>query len=330
MILASFVGCHAVEIIHFSDGTSTDTQTDLNTDTDIDTDTLGWVIQSDMPYASGALTSALLSDGLHVMGGASNYDGFVRYRKHYVYNATTQIWSDSPADVPDGDMEGAQAQAYHDKIYLAGGYPAGNFRFRVYDRATNSWQSLTDIPAPYRYGFVSAVVGDFFYVIGGRDGGDTNAPVHKYNLLEGTWSACANIPQNFGHGSLAGAAWDKKIYVLNGDPEGGATILQIFDTVNDSWSYGKGIGAHYEAAAAVAYNGKVYFFGGIEDAWRGENPTHNTQNIYDVGTNTWSTGESMPSARSSATAQLIDNGFHVLGGLDDVGNGTAAHEVFYF
>ena len=129
---------------------------------------------------------------------------------------------------------------------------------------------------------------------------------------------------------MAGAAWGNKIYVINGDAAGGATILQIYDTTTNSWSTGAGLGAHHEAAAALGHDGKVYFFGGVEEAWsNGPYVPRDAVNIYDTATDIWSTGANMPTPRWYSTVQRVGNGFHVLGGFFDAdGNSTSAHDVF--
>ena len=73
-----------------------------------DVDPVGWFIEDDLPYSSGALTSAVLSDGIHVLGGAKDFEGLTRYREHYVYKIDTEKWSETPARAPDSDTWGSQ------------------------------------------------------------------------------------------------------------------------------------------------------------------------------------------------------------------------------
>ena len=97
-----------------------------------------------MPYASGAATSAVLADGLHYLGGSSNYSGNTRYVSHHVFRSDTGAWN-KLADVTDRDTWGARAHAYGGKLYLVGGYPGGN-KLRVYDRGSNRWTTLQAPP----------------------------------------------------------------------------------------------------------------------------------------------------------------------------------------
>jgi N-acetylneuraminic acid mutarotase len=283
-----------------------------------------------MPYASGTLTSALLNDGIHVLGGATTWNGTSRYRNHYVYNLTSKTWSNAPAQIPDDNSWASRAHAYGgEKIYLSGGWPAGDYLFRVYDRASNSWSYLPDIPDQYSYGYASAIVGDHLFIIGGRDGAPRNAAAYRFNLLTESWSPCASIPLNADYGGLSAAAWGTEIYVLGGDGMGGTTTLQIYDTVTNSWSQGAQLGSHHEMAATVAVDGRIYFFGGIAYAFEATPPFRNALNIYDTTTNSWSLGPSLPAAKAWSTVEFADGGFHLLGGLETENRASAAHDVYY-
>jgi N-acetylneuraminic acid mutarotase len=132
-------------------------------------------------------------------------------------------------------------------------------------------------------------------------------------------------------GALAGAAWDSRIYVLNGDGQGGGMSLQIYDTVDDSWSAGSGLNVRHEAAAAAALDGKVYFFGGSEDTWSPEALlVRDTVNTYDTAIDVWSLAVPLPSPRFYSTVQVIGGELHVLGGFEDASGGPAISEHLVF
>ena len=292
---------------------------------DIDPPT--WESRSNIAYAAGEAASAWLNDGLHYLGGANTWDTNDCYQHHYLYDALSDTWSSYPADIPDTDTCASQAQVFENCLFLVGGWPDGR-RFRVYHPMQNSWQELDDIPERFERGFVTAIVGQYLFVIGGEPGSKDNAPVYKYDLIEQTWSPCADIPKNHGHGSLAGTAVGEKIYVLNGDKAGDGTILQIYDTLTDSWSTGQDLSQHFDGAAAVAIQNKAYFFGGALDH-DADVPIDitNEVKIYDPGKDTWLSGPEMPTARYFSTAQYIDGWIHVLGGYNENGFAMAIHEV---
>lgn len=287
-----------------------------------------WVSKKNMPYAAGDHAAAVLGNKLHIMGGCLDWDCSVLYQKHWVYDTTTDSWSNWPTNVPDNATDGAQAHVYQGLLYLVGGAKDGTL-LRTFTPNLNSWEYLPNIPTQFGYGFVSAVVGNYLYVIGGNPGADHDADVYKFHLIEEFWSPCSSIPENQGTGALAGAAVKNKIYVLNGDDAGNNTILQIYDTVGDSWSQGQDLGGHFEVASSVALGDKVYFFGGAEDQ-DAVPPVRVSRwiNIYDTVSDTWSNGIPMPTARMFSTASIIDGQIHVLGGFDAYNNGLQTHEVF--
>ena len=65
--------------------------------------------------------------------------------------------------------------------------------FDVYDPVAKTWSALPNMPRA-RDHFQAAVVGNKFYAIGGRKGGDPGffneviAPIDVYDFTAGTWS----------------------------------------------------------------------------------------------------------------------------------------------
>jgi len=279
-----------------------------------------WV-ETRLPYASGAATSAVLSDGLHYLGGSESFTASKHYSKHYVYDATTGKWSDSHAPVPDSDTWGARAHTYQDRLYLLGGYPAGT-RFRVYDPQTNAWSSLPTPPVALEWGFASGMIDGVLYAFGGDPGPATEADGCAYDVATGTWRVVASIPENHGRGALSSATVGSRIYVLNGNKGGGTTLLQIYDSATDRWSRGADLPGHeFEAASAAVEGTKIYFFGGasdqdIADSSKSPAGVSNAVNIFDSVTGQWSKGASMVTPSMWSTAQVYDGKFHVLGGFD--------------
>ena len=74
-----------------------------------------------------------------------------------------------------------------------------------------------------------------------------------------------------------------------------------------------------EAAAGAVVNGKFYVMGG-DDGTNGVN----TNYIYDIATNTWSTGAALPDARSNTVATAAGGLVYVFGGGIISGTTTTA------
>ncbi len=292
----------------------------------------GTWLEKSLPYASGAAASAVLSDGLHYLGGSQSFSANVRYRNHYVYDAAAGTWSDSPADVPDDDTWGARAQVYQDRLYLLGGYPSG-MSFRVYDAQANAWSTLPSPPAALPWGFASDFIGGVLYAFGGSGAASTSGAGYAYDVAARTWKTVASIPENRGRGPLSSSAVGSRIYVLNGNQDDGSTNLQIYDSATDRWSRGADLAGHkFEAASSAVLGTKVYFFGGANDQDIVDSSTtpalvSRAVNIYDTAGGGWSTGVPMGRARMWSTAEVYDGRFHVLGGLDAQSNRVVFHEV---
>lgn len=289
-----------------------------------------WATLDPVPYRSGALTSAVLSDGLHVLGGSSDFYASDLLQEHHVYDPASQTWSSSPANIPDDDTWGARAHAFGDRLYLLGGYPAGN-RFRVFDRGSNTWNSLPGPPVEFQWGFASAVVDGALYAFGGDSNDDGLG--FRYDFTAMRWTAAASIPDNRGRGSLSSVAVGSRIYVLNGNRDDGTTILQIYDVEGDRWSRGASLSGHgFEAAAAAALGETVYFIGGGDDHdaadFGNSTGVSRALHVYDPARDLWTQGPSMGVRRIWATASVVEGRIHVLGGLDSGSDGLRAHETY--
>jgi hypothetical protein len=80
-----------------------------------------------------------------------------------------------------------------------------------------------------------------------------------------------------------------------------------------------------DAYSTVAYNNRVYVFGGAT----GPGTATNATQIYDVAAATWSLGAPMPTARGAAMAGIIDGLIAVYGGYDPAsGLDLAVTEIY--
>ena len=77
----------------------------------------------------------------------------------------------------------------------------------------------------------------------------------------------------------------------------------------------------------------IYFLGGASDQDHADSSTTTPAqisaavNVYDVVTNTWSTGPALSAPKMWATPQLLNGRLHVLGGLDATSTEISDHEV---
>ncbi len=104
--------------------------------------------------------------------------------------------------------------------------------------------------------------------------------------------------------------------------------LYTFDPATNHWERLADLPAAYpavESPAVVAYNGKLYVFGGSTEALAG---AVNKAAVYDPGSNAWAMLPDMPVGRGAATAQVIGSLAYLAGGMDASGNSLASIYAF--
>jgi hypothetical protein len=107
---------------------------------------------------------------------------------------------------------------------------------------------------------------------------------------------------------------DTFVYAGGGYGDGVLNELLRYDPISDSWTLlAPSPDSHY-ASQAVYFNRKIYSIGGFDVA----NNATNTTRIYEIDTNTWSSGESMPAALADMATALWNGIIYVAGGFDGV------------
>jgi serine protease AprX len=101
--------------------------------------------------------------------------------------------------------------------------------------------------------------------------------------------------------------------------------LVRYDPDPDSWTLLAPSLEHYFAAPAVYFNGKIYNFGGYNETFQATDTTR----IYDIGTNTWTTGAPMPAALGGMAAALWKGIVYVAGGSSDLG-GSVVNTLYAY
>ena len=141
-----------------------------------------------------------------------------------------------------------------------------------------------------------------------------------------------------------GGAWDgQSVYVAGGRGTGGplppygVAILDTFERYNpssDTWQTLDPLPTARAGLGVAAVDGKVYAIGGRTG---GQGILKNgavldTVDIYDTGTGQWSTGPSMPTARSDFALAVSGTDVYVVGGwdgTDSTGGDLATVEVLH-
>lgn len=209
------------------------------------------------------------------------------------------------------------------KVYYYSGGPTGGSysnTMQIYDLVTKTWTSVTGAATARLY-TAAATDGSRAYYWGGGTAAGVSATMDIYNPAINTWTVGASGPGSpVGRTGAFSAYSNGKIYIWAGFT-GTAYVntMNIYDIATNTWSAGasggtaKGLGGQ-----GVVYNNKIYFVGGCITNGSCSAVT-NTVNIYDIASNTWSTGAPLPVAKGLAGSTIHNGLLFTAGGF----NGTS-------
>ncbi|SMO51590.1 Kelch repeat-containing protein [Fodinibius sediminis] len=187
-------------------------------------------------------------------------------------------------------------------------------RSLVAQQAGPGWQMIDlEVPPSERHENAAAIVDGKLYLLGGRG----ERPVEVYDPDTRQWSEKATPPLSMHH--FQAVSYDGKIYVIgafNGNYpyEDPINHVWIYDTQKDQWTRGPEIPEDRRrgAAGAVAYKGKIYVVGGIQNG-------HATGHVrwmdaFDPRTGEWSQLADAPRNRDHFQAAIVDGKLYAAGG----------------
>jgi N-acetylneuraminic acid mutarotase len=190
----------------------------------------------------------------------------------FAYEPASNKWS-ALAKMPDARGSSAVG-VLGNKVFVAGGLAsmaASVDVVSVYDAAANKWTSMPEAKLPLRRDHGGgAVVGDTFYVVGGRDGNVTGFRNQTLALnvdrTGARWTEEASIPT--ARGGVSVTALGGKIYVFGGEGNPAASSRGVFasaesfDAKAKSWTKETAMSNPRHGTAAVAIGDWIYIAGG--------------------------------------------------------------------
>ena len=232
-----------------------------------------------------------------------------------------------------GDMPeiryGHTVHEINGKIYIVGGlntetgiYPT---TMLIYDSTTATWTQDSLPDNNMRAQHASCVVDGKIYLIGGwtLSGGSpvTVADLDMYDPNTGHWIAGNPMPTH--RLNVECDTVDGKIYVIGGlQIIGGVPIttgvrtLEVYDIASEIWTSGPNMAVPRWGHKVVAYDGKIYVFGG------NANVPQSSVEVYDTQTNSWSLQpNNMRTGRYQFTACRLDSLIYIIGGWRSSGQG---------
>jgi N-acetylneuraminic acid mutarotase len=182
----------------------------------------------------------------------------------------------------------------------------------AYNPKTDSWTLKTPMPTS-RVRFTIAQYQDKVYAIGGITGYDSSSGKslitgtnEMYDPATDTWTTKASMPTP--RTSMQANTVNGKIYVVSGlvdnlAPGGPAltNATEVYDPSKNSWTTVAPIPTPVFAYASAASDNKIYIAGGEKQAGE-QSPFTTALQIYDVVTNSWSTGKSLPTLTVQAVS----------------------------
>ncbi|ETS85185.1 hypothetical protein PFICI_03210 [Pestalotiopsis fici W106-1] len=269
-------------IVPTANGTET---TDLLQIYDVASDT--WRTGAAAPYKVNHPNVAAVDGKLYLLGGLTvgpTVSGlsmnWVASKTCHVYDPASDSWEQLP-DMPNGTERGSAVMGVHgEMIYLAGGmtvlmtgYQDAVNSVISFNTTSNAWQRLVmgaaELPESRQHA-AGSVVGDTFYVIGGRRYGqlnfrDTVFELDLNNVTAGWSTSTGHMPTS--RGGINGGAVGSKYYIFGGEGNVDSTTgvfnqTDVFDLESQQWAELEPMAVPRHGTQAVAIDNRVYIPGG--------------------------------------------------------------------
>lgn len=172
------------------------------------------------------------------------------------------------------------------------------------------WQTKAPLPVA-RSGLALAVSEDRIYAIGGEASYGVLGDVTYYDADADQWIAISTKPTSVT--DIQAALLGGRIYVPGGETSNGSISaeLAIYDPRDDTWSLGAALPVPRSAYGLVAFEGKLYLFGG----WDGEEFVPSVFE-YDPDQDRWKTRQDLPNPIGYPGAVVASGRIFIIGGFD--------------
>ena len=246
-------------------------------------------------------------------------DGTIGFTTSEDVNWYKPSWH-TKATIPSEIMGGAGG-LIDDKIYVTGSVDIEwdmTDTLYIYDPQTNTWDVGTSMSTT-RGTPLAGVINDKLYVVGGKDDSyNWLSSLEVYDPDTQAWTSKTSMASP--KMAPAGGVYNGKLYALGGINSAcgsSQTSLEVYDPNPDpgAWTSLTSLPIDKQAGATAQFIGSNMYVAGGKSGCTVD--ISDDFYIYNVNTNSWSVGPTMPAARAGGASAVIDGKFLYIGGTND-------------
>ena len=191
---------------------------------------------------------------------------------------------------------------------------------------TVTWTAKASMPTA-RTWISAAVYAGKIYVFGGLSSTTKLATVERYDPETNTWES--RMPMPTARYGTSAVTLNGLIYVLGGVNSSNQiqSIVEVYDPVDDTWSTAASMPTARTRLSAVVLEGKIYAIGGSTTSTMDLVGYTSKVEMYDPGTNSWSTGVPMNTPRVGLAAAASGGKIYAFGGYGTPPGYTARYLI---
>jgi len=180
----------------------------------------------------------------------------------------------------------------------------------VYLPEKDQWKTTKATMTDGKSSFGAVTLNDNIYVIGGAQMSYPLSSVEYYDSTKQQWFSLPDM--HVSRNDLAVAALGDKIYAVGGEQStsGCTNTVECYNTKTSTWEFVAPLKTPRRGAFAVAFQGKIYVFGGCAGA-----KVLDSVEIYNPAKDAWSQGAPMTLPRCSLFATVLNNQIMITGGF---------------